>query len=100
MFVKGCKVTINISLSGLVLNWIKEILNQIKNQEMCSERMPISTASLHYVPDKYKSQEVYNEVMLISPVSFDLIFDYLKVCIKAVEEHKCEHTSILCPRSI
>ena len=89
MLVKGCKITINMSLSGLVLNWIKEILNQLKTQEMCKKGIRISTASLLYVSDKYKSHEMHNEVMLVSPASFYLISDYLKMCIKAVEEDTC-----------
>ena len=49
MPVKGCKVTINMSLSGSELNCIKEIPNHLKTQKMGNEAICINPASLHYV---------------------------------------------------
>ena len=55
---------------------------------MCNEAKHIEPYSLPYVPDKYKTQEMSNEVMHARKSAFFLISDRFKnqeMCIKAVE---------------
>ena len=59
MLVKACKVTINMSLLGLALNWIKQVPNHLKTQKMINKAIQISPASLDYVPEKHMTQARY-----------------------------------------
>ena len=65
MLVKGCKALINMSLSGLVQNWLKEIPDHLNAQEMCSEAMCSIPDLSFFIPDHFKAK---------------------KICIKAIEE--------------
>ena len=41
-----------------VPNWIKEIPDHLKTQEMCNEAVCMEPWSLKFVPDQYKAQEM------------------------------------------
>ena len=58
MLVKGCKALINMSLYASVPNWIKEIPDHFKTQEMCNNAISISPDSWFLVPDHFKTQEI------------------------------------------
>ena len=53
----GCKVSININLYASVPNWIQEIPNHVKIQEMCVEAVHIKLYSLKFVLTALKSRK-------------------------------------------
>ena len=46
-------------------NWIVTIPNHLRTQEICDEAMRISSLSFAYVPDCFKTQEMCNEAVKI-----------------------------------
>ena len=56
MLVEGCEVTVNMSLYAAVPNWIKEIPDHLKTQEMCNEAVRMEPWSLKFVPDHLKTK--------------------------------------------
>ena len=76
-----------------IIGWIRIILSHIleyilESQGMHERVVPRESYTLYYVTDRFRMQEMYNEIMCITPNAFHHIPDRFKtqeMCNKAVE---------------
>ena len=61
-----------------VPEWIKEVLEHFKTQELCEEAVFMEPFSLAFVPDRFKTEGMCSEAVRREPYTLDCVPDHLK----------------------
>ena len=78
MLVEDCKVSMNISLSEFVPNWIGEISDHLKTHEVYAKAVRIEQYLLKFVPNHFKSQKIWNEAVHMQAYLLESFSSHLK----------------------